>query len=66
MKCSGRFVTAAWLITGSDDVLVANSASCLTIGSSAFHISSFSVEVLGDRLDHQVAVGEVLVFEGAA
>ena len=42
MKCSGRFVAAAWSITGSDDVLVANSASCLTIESSSRHISSFA------------------------
>ena len=40
-NCSGRSVTAAWWITPSEEVLEANSASCLTIGSSVRHISSF-------------------------
>ncbi len=40
-NCSAREVEAAWSITDSDDVFVANSASALTIESTSFHISSF-------------------------
>ena len=47
----------------SDEVLVAKKASGLTIASTSRHISSLRVEVLGDRLDHEVAVGEVGVVE---
>ena len=64
-KRSGRPVTAAWSMTGSDEVLVANVASGLTISSSSRHISSLSAEVLGDRLDHEVAVVQVAVVDGA-
>jgi hypothetical protein len=41
-NCAGREVTAAWSITGSEEVFVANSASGLTIASTSRHISSFS------------------------
>ena len=35
-------MTAAWSITASEEVLVANTASGLTISSTSLHISSFS------------------------
>ena len=60
MKRSGRFVEAAWSITASDDVLVANTAPSFTMPSSSRHSSSFLLEVLGDRLDHEVAVLEAV------
>ena len=55
MKCSGRFVTAAWFTTESDDVLVANSASVLDDPVQLLPHLELRVEVLGDRLDHEVA-----------
>jgi hypothetical protein len=57
----GRDVAAAWSMTASDEVFVAKTASGLAIWSTVFHISSFSGQRLGDRLDDQIAVGEVLV-----
>ena len=63
---SGLEVAAAWSATESDEVLVAKTASGLTIESISRHISSLRVEVLGDRLDHQVAVGELAVVERGA
>ena len=41
-KRSGRLVTAAWAITGSEEVLVARNASGLTIGSTSCHIASLA------------------------
>ena len=58
-------MAAAWSITGSDEVFVAKRASSLATLSTSPHISSFCGEVLGDRLDHQVAVGQVRVVERA-
>ena len=58
-----RPVTAAWSATESEEVLVAKKASGLTISSTSLPHLELAVEVLGDRLDHQVAVGEVGVVE---
>ena len=41
-KRSGRAVAAAWSITGSDEVLVANSASGAATASTSRHISSLA------------------------
>ena len=45
MKRFGRPVDAAWSITDSDDVLVANTAPSFTIPSSSRHSSSFAARL---------------------
>ena len=42
MNRPAREVAAAWSITDSDEVLVAQTAPSFTIPSSSFHSSSFS------------------------
>jgi hypothetical protein len=42
MKLCWRLVAAAWSATGSEEVLVAKTASSLTIPSTSRHISSFA------------------------
>ena len=64
MKRLGRFVATAWSMTASDEVLVASTAfSSVTMSSSFFQSSTFCGRALGDRLDHELAAGEVVQVE---
>ena len=60
MTSPGRDVAAAHSITGSDDVVVARIAPGLQISSRAANTRPLDVELLGDGLDDEVDVGEVL------
>ena len=63
-KRSGRLVTAAWWITGERGGVGGEQRLLLDDRVELAPHLELRVEVLGDRLDHQVAVGEVVVVEG--
>ncbi len=60
---SGREVAAAWSATDSEEVLVAKVGVVLDDPVDLLPHLELRGQVLGDRLDHQVAVGEVGVVE---
>ena len=62
-KRSGREVAAACSATDSDEVLVAKRGPLLDHAVHLLPHLELQVQVLGDRLDHEVAVGEVRVVE---
>ena len=62
-KRSGREVAAACSATGSDEVLVAKVAPVLDHHVDLSPHLELHVQILGDRLDHEVAVREIRVLE---
>ncbi len=63
---SGCAVAVAIAVTESAEVFVASTASGATIASSAPEELALRVEVLDDRLDHEVAAGQVGAVRGRA
>ena len=60
MTCSGRFVAMATVMIGMDEVLVARMAvGSATASSMSAKDIQFESFVFGDRLDHQLSIGEV-------
>ncbi len=60
MKRSGRSVAAASRVIEIDDVLVPTMASGLSDGHSAAEDLALGLFLLGRRLDHQIAVAELV------
>ena len=55
----GCDVAAEISVTDKDEVLVASTASGRTISSSCWKIAALQIQVLDNRLDHEIAVLEV-------
>ena len=62
---SGRRSSDAMSVTESDDVFVASTHSARTTSSSSANTCFFTVELLEDGLEHEVAVGEAVVGRAA-